>query len=648
MQGQCPSAREAKSAKRCLGRGLAHGSSLERAPQVGPADPARGERRWGKRALPVAMPVAPDLLGEKAVIFRALACDYDGTLASHDLIGPEALEGLGRAREAGLRLLLVTGRTFFELVRVCERLDLFDAVVAENGAVLYYPRGGMIRDQAPPPPLRLLAELDRRGIHYEHGRVIVGTGRSDEARVRAALEAAGVGLDLVYNRGALMLLPAGISKGTGVRQVVRGLGLSYHDVLALGDAENDLALFDVCGWAGCPSNAVPALRERADWVFPGNDGDAIGRALTEAIVPGTLPVSRSPRHRIPLGWAVGSAEPVTIPERGVNVLIQGDPLAGKSWLAGALIERLVGRRYAVCVIDPEGDYRVLRRLAGVSWAAIDSPRAMERALGRFERDPAACVVADLSELSHADKLECTAVALATIRALRRRVGLPHWVVLDEAHYSLHGAGVAAASLGLEDKGFCLASYRGSWITAAVVEAMDIWVLARTTASEELDFLRRSLVGPPGDGRTAAGVLPELSRGEFVLMESGSDGAPRLWTFAATPRETQHVRHQAKYVDQRVGPSRAFLFRRADGTLAGSAESLGEFRAAVGSLEQSVLADHARRGDFSRWVEDVFSDTALAALLRKVEARWARGEIDDLRRALADPIALRYGDDRRFR
>lgn len=184
--------------------------------------------------------------------FKGLACDYDGTLASQDRIGAAALAALTRAREAGVRLILVTGRSFFDLIRSCERLDLFDAVVAENGAVLYFPAAGMIRDQGPPPPPRLLAELDRRGIFYHAGRVVVGTGRQDELAVRAALASTDVTLDLVYNRGSMMLLPAGISKGTSMRQVIGILGLSFHDVLAVGDAENDLDLFEACGWAGCP------------------------------------------------------------------------------------------------------------------------------------------------------------------------------------------------------------------------------------------------------------------------------------------------------------------------------------------------------------------------------------------------------------
>ena len=209
------------------------------------------------------------------MIVRALACDYDGTLASQDRIGPEARAALERARQAGLRLVLVTGRTFFDLTRVCDCLELFDAVVAENGAVLYWPRSQTLRDQAPAPSPRLLAELDRRGIAYQVGRVVVDTARTNEPGVREALEAAGVALDLVYNRAFLMLLPHGVSKGTGVRQVIRDLGLSFHDVLGIGDAENDADLFDACGFTACPANAVPALKARADWVFPGENGAGI-------------------------------------------------------------------------------------------------------------------------------------------------------------------------------------------------------------------------------------------------------------------------------------------------------------------------------------------------------------------------------------
>ena len=68
------------------------------------------------------------------MFFKALACDFDGTLASEDRVGPAVREALVAARRAGLRLVLVTGRTFFELTRVCDCLELFDGVVAELSA----------------------------------------------------------------------------------------------------------------------------------------------------------------------------------------------------------------------------------------------------------------------------------------------------------------------------------------------------------------------------------------------------------------------------------------------------------------------------------------------------------------------------------
>lgn len=578
------------------------------------------------------------------MIFKALACDYDGTLASSDRIGAEALDALGQAREAGVRLVLVTGRTFFDLLRVCEPLDLFDAVVAENGGVLYFPAAGIIREQGPSPSPRLLAELDRRDISFQVGRVIIATARADEEAVRAALAAAWADLDVVYNRGALMLVPKGVSKGAGVRVVIHSLKLSFHDVLALGDAENDVDLFEACGWTGCPAEAVPALKERADWVFSGEDGTAIARAIIGPILKGLLPPARSPRHRIEIGWASGTSEPVTLPAKGANVLIHGDPLSGKSWLAGALVERLLDRRYAVCVIDPEGDYRVLGRLPGVTLVEVREAAAVAATLGHFEHDPSATVVVDLSMLPHANKVRFIESALARIRQLRRRLGLPHWVVLDEAHYSLHRDGVSDHALGLADKGFCLATYRPSWLRESVLQAADILVLSRTTLLEELAFLRSWIARSSPAHQGAVSVLPNLPHGEFVMIRQEGPDVRSAMTFVATPRETPHVRHLKKYANSKVSPERRFIFRRPDGSVVATADSLNAFRRAVATVEDRVLAYHAERGDFSRWVRDVFADRALALQLRKTETRWSCGEISDLRTAIERLIAAQYGED----
>ncbi|MFI5324677.1 MAG: HAD hydrolase family protein [Candidatus Rokuibacteriota bacterium] len=578
------------------------------------------------------------------MLFKALACDYDGTLAFEDRILPAVREALERARTAGLRLVLVTGRTFFELTRVCDCLELFDAVVAENGAVLYYPGSAMIRDQGPPVPGRLLAELDRRGIYYQVGRVIVGTARSDEGGLKEALAAAGVTRDLIYNRAALMLLPAGVSKGSGVQQALRVLGLSSHDVLALGDAENDLPLFDACEFSGCPGDSLPAVLERVDWVFPGGHGAGIAAAITEQILPDRLAVPDSSRHRISIGWVAATSGPVTIPARGVNILIHGDPHSGKSWLAGALVERLVAARYAVCVVDPEGDYRVLAHLPGVTWVEVHEPADVDRALDAHRQDPAASTVLDLSTLPHAMKVTVIERALWKTREVRRSIGRPHWVLIDEAHYSLHDGGVAPDALDVADRGFCFVTYRPSWLRERIIRAVDLFVLARTTASDELAFLGATLPAVVSEGAGISEALARLPRGEFLLVQRNRAHPPSALTFVAAPRQTVHVRHLTKYVDSCVPPGREFRFRDPDGRVRASADSLHAFRRVVSTAPDDVLAQHAEHGDFSRWVRDVFADAELARHLRKIEARWRRRELADLRRAIDALIMVRYGAD----
>ena len=578
------------------------------------------------------------------MFLKALACDYDGTLASEDRIPPSVREALEQARKAGLRLVLVTGRTFFELTRVCDCLELFDAVVAENGAVLYYPGSAMIRDQGPPVPVRLLAELDRRGIYYQVGRVIVGTARADERALKEALAAAGVTGDLIYNRAALMLLPAGVSKGSGVQQALRVLGLSSHDVLALGDAENDLPLFDACGFSGCPGDSLPGVRERVDWVFPGVHGSGIAAAITEQILPDRLVVPDTARHRISIGWVAATSEPVAIPARGVNLLIHGDPHSGKSWLAGALVERLVAARYSVCVVDPEGDYRVLAHLPGMTWTEVHEPGDVDRALDGYRHDPSASTVLDLSSLPHALKVAVIERALHMIRQIRQSVGRPHWILIDEAHYSLHGGGIAAEALDDTDRGFCFVTYRPSWLRDRVIDAVDIFILARTTGGEELAFLGAALPAVVGGEAGISEALARLPRGEFLLVQCNRGHRPSALTFVAAPRQTVHVRHLAKYVDSCVPPGREFRFRGPDGRVSASADSLHSFRRVVTTAPDDVLAHHAGHGDFSRWVHDVFADAELARQLRKVEARWRRRELADLRRTIDALITVRYGAD----
>ena len=555
-----------------------------------------------------------------ALLFPAIACDYDGTLAVHDGIPPATVEALDRARAAGIALVLVTGRTLFELTRVCEHLHRFDAVVAENGGVLYFPRDRAMRVEGPAPPPRLLEELDRRGVPFQVGRVVVATMHQFRDAALEAVRAAEVTVDVVTNRAALMLLPPLISKGTGVTSALLALGIAPRDVLAIGDADNDLALFDACGWSACPDDALGEVKRRVDWILPGGAGDGVGTAITERVLSGKLPPPRHGQHFVHLGWVTATSDPVEIPARGVNVLVQGDSLCGKSSFVGGLAERLAAADEAVCVIDPEGDYGVLRQLPRARVIPVSLEEHWADVLDALR--VSSPVVADLSAAPHSAQVALAASGLARLRRARERFGTPHWIVIDEAHYLLHRSGIPAARAGLDAKGVCLVTYRASWLPLAVCAEMDVFVVGRTTDPDEVVFLRTLLHARGIDGTVCADVASELAVGSFVLVRPGSPAA----TFVPPPRAIRHVRHRAKYLDRSVAPHHHFRFLAGGEVVVKSVGTLEDFTAALGVVPAWTLAHHAGRGDFSRWIRDVFRDDVLADRVAKLERRSCRGDV----------------------
>src|SRR5436305_9340227 len=96
--------------------------------------------------------------------YLGLACDYDGTIAHHGIVGHETIAALERVRASGRKVLLVTGRQLDDLMAVFPRVDLFDRVVAENGALLYRPATKEQRVLGEAPPDALVERLRQAGV----------------------------------------------------------------------------------------------------------------------------------------------------------------------------------------------------------------------------------------------------------------------------------------------------------------------------------------------------------------------------------------------------------------------------------------------------------------------------------------------------
>jgi hydroxymethylpyrimidine pyrophosphatase-like HAD family hydrolase len=171
--------------------------------------------------------------------FSVLAIDFDGTIARGDVLDPDVRAAIGELRAQGIVVILATGRILEDLGRVAGDLHFVDAVVAENGAVVAFPDSGYSTSIGSPPPERLCDALQREGIRFDAGRVVVEADANDAARILAIIRRLELPLVLAFNRSRLMVLPQTISKATGVREALTILRLSPHNAVGIGDAEND-------------------------------------------------------------------------------------------------------------------------------------------------------------------------------------------------------------------------------------------------------------------------------------------------------------------------------------------------------------------------------------------------------------------------
>jgi HAD superfamily hydrolase (TIGR01484 family) len=218
---------------------------------------------------------------------HALACDYDGTVASEGKLDTRAAHALRALRASGRRLLLVTGRLLDDLEVVCPELELFDAVVAENGAVLFRPATRTVRTLADPPPESFVRALRARGVDpLAVGRVMVATRHPHDARVREVIAALGAALHVVFNKGAVMVVPAGVDKATGLDAALAELGISPEDTVGVGDAENDQAFLARCGIAVAVANALAPVSAQADLVTAGAAGAGVAELCARILAAG--------------------------------------------------------------------------------------------------------------------------------------------------------------------------------------------------------------------------------------------------------------------------------------------------------------------------------------------------------------------------
>jgi hydroxymethylpyrimidine pyrophosphatase-like HAD family hydrolase len=459
----------------------------------------------------------------------ALALDYDGTVATEGVFDPTARDAIAEARRSGIAAVLVTGRRLSDLKDVAGDLTGFDAVVCENGAVLDFPSNGRHQLLGHPPGAAFLRGLHERGVDFGVGESIVEADASAAPAILEVLRALEQPLILAFNRDRVMVLPQSVGKSTGLRHALLALRLSIHNTLGIGDAENDHDLLNACEIGVAVEWGTETLRVAADRVIAGTGPPAVAAYIRRIARQPWLPAGD--RRRITLGRDTNGHD-VNVAVRGRTMLVAGERGSGKSWLAGLICEQSILQGYSVCLVDPGGDFRSLEALPGViRYGDEQPPRA--RQLLRVLRHPDLSVIVDLSKISHHEKTEYLPTLLRLIGALRRTSGLPHRIVIDDAHHFL-GSSHSGRLIDNELSGYVLVTSKISCLAPELRAANAVVLITRETDPEESQMLLQTYGPRPGAAESVA-ALHDLAPSEAALLP-GEDGG-ELRRFRLGPRLT---------------------------------------------------------------------------------------------------------------
>jgi hydroxymethylpyrimidine pyrophosphatase-like HAD family hydrolase len=543
--------------------------------------------------------------------FHVLATDYDGTIAHHGLVDAATQEALERVRASGRKLILVTGRELVDLQRTFPNIELFDSIVAENGAVIYQPSKRSTRLMGEKPPQSFVQRLRERGVApLSIGEVIVATWHPHETVVLETIQALGLELQVIFNKGAVMVLPSGVNKAVGLRGALDDLGLSPHNAVAVGDAENDHAFLSVCECAVAVANALPSLKERADLVTTADHGAGVSE-LVEQLVSSDLGSldERLQRHCLLLGTDEGGAE-LRIPVHGRPVLVAGTSGGGKSTLASGLLEQLGEQGYQFCIVDPEGDFADLPNVPSLG-DAKHAPTVHE--VMEVLTPPGQNAAVNLLGVPLADRPAYFETLLLHLQELRTRTGRPHWIIIDEAHHLLPDSRPGAQALPRDQlTGVLLITVHPEHVSRAVLEDVSTVIAIGAGPAETLGAFASKIEGQPPE--VAADPLPT---GEALAWFRLTDRAP-LRYHVCTPH-FERRRHVRKYAAGELGPDKSFFFRGPEAKLNLRAQNLQMFLQVADGVDDDTWLYHLRRGDYSRWFREAIKDNELADEVAESEA-----------------------------
>jgi hydroxymethylpyrimidine pyrophosphatase-like HAD family hydrolase len=540
--------------------------------------------------------------------YFALACDYDGTIAHHGRVDDATVAALERLRASGRKLVMVTGRELDDLARVFPQIDLFDRVVAENGGLLYDPDSRESDALAAPPPLEFVRELERRKIEpLSVGRVIVATWEPYGETVFQVIHDMGLELQVIFNKGAVMVLPPGVNKATGLRRALDALKLSLHNTVGVGDAENDHAFLAACECGVAVANALDSIKARVDLVTGLDHGAGVVELIDRIIATDLEELNpRLARHDLVIGRSE-TGEDVRLPAHGGAVLVAGPSGGGKTTVTTSLLERLCDASYQFCVLDPEGDYHEFAD--GIALRGGDRRALIDDSLRVLER-PAENAIVNLLDERLEERPGVLQLLLPRLLELRGATGRPHWMVIDEAHHVLPSTWQPSKTLlPVQLENVVLIAVHPDHVAPSVLASVETLIIVGRDAQVTLDAFAR--------GRGDEPIRLPRHEEDTALAWYVRIGQPPIRFRVAQPAADRR-RHQRKYAEGELGEDKSFYFRGPEGRLNLRAQNLELFLQMADGVDDETWRYHLQQHDVSEWFRHAIKDEGLADEVTQVE------------------------------
>ena len=539
--------------------------------------------------------------------YVVFASDYDGTLAAHGQVDPAMGDRLRQLKATGRRLVLVTGREMKHLALVFPDYHLFDYVVAENGGLIVDCATGEEIPLGPPPDAAFVRQLGQRGVHpLSVGKVILATWEPHEATVIETIKTTGSELQVIFNKGAVMILPSGINKATGLLALLHHLHLSIHNTVAIGDAENDLSLLQAAECAVAVANALPSVKAQADWVTQGSHGAGVAQLIDRLIENDLAGFDGDlTRHHLQLGDTEKGPFVISPYQRGI--LLAGVTGGGKSTFTTVILETLLHHDYQFCLIDPEGDYL---QLPDVTVVGNETSVPPLDEIHQLLKEPGQSLVICALSVPLTDRPSFFSHLLEVLTNLRIEYGRPHWLILDEAHHLLPlSSTMIADRMPADFNNFIIISTSPHALHPCVLGKIGTLITIGDNPRYPFEQFGETLHRPVPEDIPALGELD-------ICVWRLDTGEPPFKAHYQQPRQLQQ-RHKRKYATGDMGEN-SFVFTGPEGRLHLVANNLMLFAHIAEGIDEDTWSWHLHRHDYAAWFRDTIHDEELAGVAQSAE------------------------------